>query len=161
MISDPGKYEKRIDEYMQKLGIKDETKKHIKKAIVQYKFVNGEAIKDIFICDGHGAGKDTDPVSIWFFTDNVASELRGLGSDVTISLINYNGVNFAKIDARSFDWLVASTNSVVEMVLSCGHGVGEFKLVAHGYNCSSLLYVFRKYFSKFLAPGDGSVTNVD
>lgn len=161
MSGNYGIYDKRINEYMQKIEIEDERRRSIKRAILQYKLVNGEAVKDIFICDGHGGSRDANTESIWLFTNNVSSELRGLGSDIKITLLNHSGVTFAKIDARNFDLLVANKDSMVELALSYGHGVGEFRLVARGYNCPSLLNVFRKYFSKYLAPGDGVVANVD
>jgi hypothetical protein len=133
------------------------------KALQQYKLINDETIKDIFICDGQGGNRNADTASIWLFTNSVSSELKGLGSDIKISLINHNSVTFAKIDAKNFDLLVvANKDSAVELEILYSYGVGEFRLVARGYNCPNLLNVFRKYFSKYLAPGDvGGMALVD
>ncbi len=153
MNGDADKYAIRINEYMQKLEMPDQAQRQLSERLVQYKSINGERVKDIFVCNEQGAIAEAGATSIWFFTNNVASELRGLGANIKISLMNHNSVLLAKMDASHFDLLVARKDSAIDLTVfySFGH---QYVLSARGYNCSSLLIIFRKYFSKTLAPGD-------
>jgi hypothetical protein len=153
MAGDADKYATRINEYMLKLGISDQTRRQLSERLVQYKSINGERVKDIFICNERATSPEGEPASIWFFTNNVASELRGLGPDIRISMMNHNSVLLAKMDASHFDLLVARKDSAIDLTVFYSFGQ-QYVLSARGYNCSSLLIIFRKYFSKTLAPGD-------
>jgi hypothetical protein len=153
MAGDADRYATRINEYMQKLGMPDRAQRQLSERLVQYKSINGERVKDIFICNAQGAIADSGATSTWFFTNNVASELLGLGPDIKISMMNHNSVLLAKMAASQFDLLVARKDSAIDLTVFYSFSQ-QYVLSARGYNCTSLLIIFRKYFSKTLAPGD-------
>src|SRR5215470_3499 len=65
MAGDVDKYATRISEYMVKLGISDQTRRQLGERLVQYKSINGERVKDIFICNERAATPEGEPASIW------------------------------------------------------------------------------------------------
>ena len=120
----------------------------------QYKLLCAEPVSDIFVCNRRSGFGDLRTARVWLFTNNLACEMSGLASEMRISLTSHASVSRATLQIKNFDLLVASKESAVDLVISYDFG-GEATLTARGYNCPDLLNVFRAYFAKHLAPGEG------
>jgi hypothetical protein len=148
-------YDQRIDDSMTRMQLPDRMRQAIRSVVAQYKIVNSEIVKDIFVCNELGEIQETDTPVVWLFTNNVANELRGLGSNRKISLLNHNDVACIDLEAKNFDWLAASSDSSLDLSVTY-HFNRSYLLRARSSNCLTLMTVFRKYFARHLTPGDAS-----
>jgi hypothetical protein len=153
MTGNPQKYESRINHYMDNLGLSAQTKIELKARLLQYKSINAEQVKDIFICNEQDDMAERLSGNIWFFSNNVAGELKGLGPDWKVSLMNHGNIVSARMEASYFDLLVAGKESSIDLTVLYSFGQ-KYLLSARGYNCSNLLNLFRKYFSKGWRPAN-------
>ena len=142
-----------IQDYMRKLDMPAALVESIDEKMSQYKLICAEPISDIFVCNRRGGFGDLQTARVWLFTNNLACEMIGLGSEMKMSLTNHGSVSRAILEIKNFDLVVANKESAVELSVAYGFG-GESTLTARGYNCPDLLNVFRTYFAKHLAPGE-------
>jgi hypothetical protein len=126
----------------------------IEEKMSQFRLICAEPISDIFLCNTRSGFGDAKTARIWLFTTNLACEVMGVGPETTVSMTSHDSVSRATLQIRNFDLLVANKDSAVDLAISYRFG-GESALTARGYNCPDLLNVFRTYFAKHLAPGDG------
>jgi hypothetical protein len=151
MAEQTTKYTQRIKEYTEKLKLSSDAEKAIAARLTYHRSLLGQTIKDIFLCDGPAAGGPVSARSLWVFTNNVASEIKEIDSQIDINFMNHRDVRYAELNARESDFFSVSANSAVTLQLTYAGGRNA-KLMAKGLNCINLLMMFRKYFSQHLAP---------
>jgi hypothetical protein len=148
-------YDQRIDDSMTRMRLPDRVRQSIRTMVTQYNVVNGEVVKDIFICNERGEIQETDAPVVWLFTNNVATELKGLGLNSKISVLRHNDVACLELGAQNFNWLTASNDSGLDLTVTYSFN-RSCLLQARSSNCLSLMSVYLKYFVRCLARGDAA-----
>jgi len=156
MIGHPTRFEQRNEDYMRTLGLAEPTKARIREKISLHKSLLGQTIKDIFVCNRLGEDGEWELTNLWLFTTNVASEVENFETGSGVDFINHMRIEYAKFTANHCDLITANKDSEVSLLLIHSFGRRQVILSAYGYNCMKLIILFKKYFSRHLAP-DGNV----
>jgi len=151
MDKEPSRYEQRIGEYMERMQLSAEARKTVSARLAGHKSLFGRVVKDIFFCNGTPGDAPRKQQSLWVFTSDVASEMRDAASQVDIDFAKHSDVRYVKLTARESDLFSVSNSSLMTMQISYAGG-HESTLTAHGQNCLQLMTMFRKYFSRHMAP---------
>ena len=152
MIGHPTRFEQRNEDYMRTMELSDRTKAVIRGKMAQHRSLLGQTIKDIFVSNKFGASGEPEFGSLWLFTSVVASEVQNFESASDVDFINHMGIEYARFTAINTDLITVDKDSEVELAIMHSFGRRQAALTACGYNCMKLIILFKKYFSRHLAP---------
>lgn len=147
MDKEPTRYEQRIGDYMETLGLSLPERKAVWGKLASHKLLLGRTVKDIFICNG----MTTAAGNVWVYTSDIASQLRGENMQLDMDFMGHRDVRYVDLVAHESDLFSVGPNSSMTMNILYlgGH---EASLTACGTNCLQLMTMFRKYYSRHLAP---------
>lgn len=148
---EPSRYEMRIGDYMQSLGLNETQRQSIWGKIGSHKLLLGRTVKDVFLDNGLApAGRESDG-DLWLFTSDSASHHHADKSGASFDFASYRDVRFVTLTAHESDMFSVSPHSAMTMRIEFA-GRRAAELSATGTNCLYLLSMFRKYFSRRMAP---------
>jgi hypothetical protein len=148
---EPSRYELRISDYMQRLGLSETQRQSIWGKIGSHKLLLGRTVKDVFLDNGKmPAGHENDG-DLWLFTSETASRYHADESGAGFDFASYRDVRFISVTARESDMFSVSPHSAMTMRVEFAQR-RAVELCAAGTNCLYLLTMFRKYFSRRMAP---------
>jgi hypothetical protein len=151
MIKEPTRYEQRIGDYMETLQLTLPERKAVWGRLGCHKLLLGRTIKDIFICNGASAEEQNALQTLWVFTSDAASEIRGADSQLDMDFISHRDIRYVNLGARESDLFSVGPKSSVTVNLRYAGG-HTASLAARGSNCLQLMTMFRKYFSRRMSP---------
>jgi hypothetical protein len=152
MMGHPTRFEQRNEDYMRMMGLDEQTKVRVREKMAQHKSLLGQTIKDIFICNRLGDDDRQELTNLWLFTSEAASEIESFQTGSGVDFINHMGIEYAKFAAKNCDLITANKNSDISLLIIHSYGRRQVILNAYGYNCMKLIILFKKYFSRHLAP---------
>ena len=148
---EPSRYELRIGDYMRALHLSEAERQSIWGKIGSHKLLLGRTVKDVFLDNGTTPAGREGNGDLWIFTSDAVSHHRADKSGAAFDFASYRDVRFVSLTAHELDMFSVSPHSAMTMRVEFVRGrVAE--LAAAGTNCLYLLTMFRKYFSRRMAP---------
>lgn len=148
---EPTRYQLRIGDYMRALGLGESERQAVWAGIGSHKLLLGRTVKDVFLDNGTVPQGREGRGDLWIFTSDALSRHRAVNGDAEIEFVSHRDVRFVSLTAHASDIFSVGPHSAMSLhVEFAGHRTAE--LAAAGTNCLYLLTMFRKYFSRRMAP---------
>jgi hypothetical protein len=148
---EPTRYELRIGDYMRAIELGEAERQAVWAGIGSHKLLLGRTVKDVFLDNGTMPADREGRGDLWIFTSDAVSRYRTVKGDAELEFISHRDVRHVSLIAHASDIFSVGPHSAMSLrVEFVGHRLAE--LSAAGVNCLYLLTMFRKYFSRRMAP---------
>ena len=148
---EPSRYELRIGDYMRALGLGEKERQAMWSRVGSHKLLLGRTVKDVFLDNGPVPEGREGRGDLWLFTSDAVSRHRAVNGGAEFDFISHRDVRYVGLIAHGSDMFSVGPRSAMSLrVEFVGPRLAE--LSAAGVNCLYLLIMFRKYFSRRMAP---------
>ena len=147
----PSRFEMRIGDYMKALDLDDAGRHSLWARIGSHKLLLGRTVKDVFLDNGTAQRSCGSKGDLWIFTSDSVCRHRDMATDTEFEFIALRDVRSVSLIAHGSNMFSVSPHSQMSMRIAFD-GQKAAILSADGTNCLYLLIMFRKYFSRRMAP---------
>jgi hypothetical protein len=148
---EPSRYELRIGDYMRAIELGEAEKQAVWAGVGSHKLLLGRTVKDVFLDNGTVPQGREGRGDLWIFTSDALSRHRTVKGDVALEFISHRDVRFVSLTTHDSDIFSVGPHSAMSLSVEfVGRRLAE--LSATGTNCLYLMTMFRKYFSRRMAP---------
>ena len=148
---EPSRYELRIGDYMRALELGEGEKQAMWSRIGSHKLLLGRTVKDVFLDNGAVPQGREGRGDLWIFTSDSVSRHRVVNGGAEFDFVSHRDVRHVSLVAHESDLFSVGPHSAMSLRVEFASG-RPAELSASGVNCLYLLIMFRKYFSRRMAP---------